>query len=123
MLRSERGLLEIRGVTGKELSRLIDDGALYDAVLGWMKLGDFDSDECNRVFAASYEALVNAGNHGTNPGDQIFVEFRRLPEGVVEMEMLQQKDWPEWDRWLGERRRAERESGFRSLERYRRYTG
>ena len=111
VLQSDRGLLEIRGVKGKELSHLINDGAFDTAVREWLELGNFDLDEYHRVFAASYEALVNAGNHGTNPGDQIFVQFRRFPDGAVEMEMLQQKEWPEWDRWLGERRRAEHEAG------------
>ena len=87
------------------------DGKLRPRILSWV--GNDRPAFANSIWAAIFEAAVNAVKHGSERGDLVTLRVTRASGGRVKAVQVQPKRWPDADVTLGERRRREvRALGF-----------
>jgi anti-sigma regulatory factor (Ser/Thr protein kinase) len=77
----------------------------------WLKRGGWDQESTQDVWSATWEAVLNALRHGSDGGERIELEFRRIGPGTLSVRLTQPKAWPEWRVHLGPQRRTQLASG------------
>jgi serine phosphatase RsbU (regulator of sigma subunit) len=60
--------------------------------------------EAKEIWCVIWEALSNAVVYGSYSGDIFSLRIRRVDAGIA-VEIEQPRDWRDWDRWLGTRRK------------------
>jgi anti-sigma regulatory factor (Ser/Thr protein kinase) len=71
----------------------------------WAQNMGFEERRINQIWFATWEAVYNAIEHGSKPGDTIHIRLI-LPKStsLLEVEVKQPLIWKNWDRYLGRER-------------------
>ncbi len=71
-----------------------------------------DTERTQQIWGATWEAIHNALRHGSKPGEAVTIRLSvNVGEGYWEVEVSQPVAWEDWDKWLGDRRKREIQSG------------
>ena len=77
------------------------DRELKGQVMSWAQSRGTNEARARQIWAATWEAMLNALRHGSTLGDFINVTLRVGKQGMLEVEIRQPRIWPEWDTVLG----------------------
>ena len=77
---------------------------LKTSILAWAESHSFDEGGAREVWMATYEAIRNALEWGSDPGQTINIRLHAIEKGLFEVEIEQPREWSEGPEKLGGRR-------------------
>ena len=81
---------------------------LREKLKTWARENKVGEKRIRQIWSATWEAIQNAIKFGSQLGDVIRIRFSpSSDEGILEIEIEQPLIWEDWDKRLGERKKAE----------------